>query len=171
MSPLCVSDPPPGGLIGCSPPHAPLEGSFHVWPWGSLDNFPRGLSHATPLERCCVTVHDPSPAHDGGSCHPDRGFPPYGGRCGGTCPPRLGPAVVVKRRRWKRTRPWLIAEMEVLSGPTLTPAPDASSSALTAGPVLTMAPASSKTAAAATVAATETEFAAASGDFRHCQLR
>ena len=69
VSPLCVSDPPQGGPIGCSPPHAPPEGSFHVWPWGSLDTHPRGLSHATPLGGCCVTGHDPSPAHAGGSCH------------------------------------------------------------------------------------------------------
>jgi len=34
---------------------------------------PRGLSHATPLVGCCVTVHDPSPAHAGGSCHPCQG--------------------------------------------------------------------------------------------------
>ena len=70
VSPLRVSDPPQGGPIGCSPPHAPLEGSFHVWPWGSLDTPPRGLSHATPLGGCCLTVRDPSPAHAGGSCHP-----------------------------------------------------------------------------------------------------
>jgi len=76
--PLCVSDPPQGGLIGCSPPHAPLEGSFHVWPWGSLDTPPRGLSHAIPLGGCCVTVHDPSPAHAGGSCHPCQGVSPTG---------------------------------------------------------------------------------------------
>jgi len=61
---------PQAGPIGCSPPHAPLEGSFHVWPWGSLDTLPRGPSHATALGGCCVTGHDPSPAHAGGSCHP-----------------------------------------------------------------------------------------------------
>jgi len=66
----CVCQTPQVGPIGCSPPHAPLEGSFHVWPWGSLDTHPRGLSHATPLGGCCVTGHDPSPAHAGGSCHP-----------------------------------------------------------------------------------------------------
>jgi len=71
----CVR-PPQGGPIGCSPPHAPLEGSFHVWPWGSLDTPPRGLPHATPLGGCCVTVHDPSPAHAGGSCHPCQGVYP-----------------------------------------------------------------------------------------------
>jgi len=38
--------------------------------WGSLDTRPRGLSHATPLGGCCVTGHDPSLAHAGGSCHP-----------------------------------------------------------------------------------------------------
>jgi len=65
VSPLCVSDP----SRGCSPPHAPLEGSFHVWPWGSLDNRPRGLSHDTPLGGCYVTCQDPSPAHAVGSCH------------------------------------------------------------------------------------------------------
>jgi len=41
---------------------------------------PRGLSHATPLGGCCVTVHDPSPAHAGGSCHPCQGVSPTGGR-------------------------------------------------------------------------------------------
>jgi len=70
----CVSlvfvRPPQGRPIGCSPPHAPLERSFHVWPWGSLDTRPRGLSHATPLGGCCVTGHDTSPDHAGGSCHP-----------------------------------------------------------------------------------------------------
>jgi len=69
VSPLCVSD-PSEGPIGCFPPHAPLEGSFHMWPWGSLDTRQRGLSHATPLGGCYVTGHDPSPAHAGGSCHP-----------------------------------------------------------------------------------------------------
>jgi len=69
VSLVCVR-PLQGGPIGCSPPHAPLEGSFHVWPWGSLDNRPRGLSHATPLGGCYVTGQDPSPAHAGGSCHP-----------------------------------------------------------------------------------------------------
>jgi len=76
VPPLRVPDPPRGGPIGCSPPHAPLEGSFHVWPWGSLDTPPRGLSHATPLGGCCVTVHDPSPAHAGGSCLPCQGVSP-----------------------------------------------------------------------------------------------
>ena len=75
VSLACVR-PPQGGPIRCSPPHAPLEGSFHVWPWGSLDTPPRGLSHATPLGGSCVTVHDPSPAHAGGSCHPCQGVSP-----------------------------------------------------------------------------------------------
>ena len=75
VSLACVR-PPQGGPIGCSPPHAPLEGTSHVWPWGSLDTPPRGLSHATPLGGCCVTVLDPSPAHAGGSCHPCRGVSP-----------------------------------------------------------------------------------------------
>ena len=70
VSPLCVSDPAQGGPVGCRPPHAPLVGSLHVWPWGSLHTPPRGLFHATPLGGCGVTVHDPSPAHAGGSCHP-----------------------------------------------------------------------------------------------------
>jgi len=48
-----------------------------VWPWGSLDTPPRGLSHATPLGGCCVTVHDPSPAHAGGSCLPFQGGFPH----------------------------------------------------------------------------------------------
>jgi len=73
---LACARPPQRGPIGCSTPHAPLEGSFHVWPWGSLDTPPRGLSHATPLGGCCVTVHDPSPAHAGGSCHPCQGVFP-----------------------------------------------------------------------------------------------
>ena len=47
-----------------------------MWPWGSLDTPPRGLSHATPLGGCCVTVHDPSPAHAGGSCLPCQGGSP-----------------------------------------------------------------------------------------------
>jgi len=76
VSLVCVR-PPQGRPIGCLPPHAPLEGSFHVCPWGSLDIPPRGLSHATPLGGCCVTVHDPSPAHAGGRVTPDRGFPPH----------------------------------------------------------------------------------------------
>ena len=78
MPPLRVPDPPEGGPIGCSTPHAPLEGSFHGWPWGSLDTPPRGLSHATPLGGCCVTAHDPSPAHAGGSCLPCQGVSPTG---------------------------------------------------------------------------------------------
>ena len=69
VSLVCVR-PPQGGPIGCSPPHASLEGPFHVWPWGSLENPPRGLSRATPLGGCCITVYAPSPAHAGGSCHP-----------------------------------------------------------------------------------------------------
>ena len=47
-----------------------------MWPWGSLDTPPRGLSHATPLGGCCVTVYDPSPAHAGGSCLPCQGVSP-----------------------------------------------------------------------------------------------
>ena len=73
---LACARPPQGGPIGCSTPHAPLEGSFHVWPGGSLDTPPRGLSHATPLGGCCVTVHDPSPAQAGGSCLPCQGVSP-----------------------------------------------------------------------------------------------
>jgi len=83
---LACARPPQGGPIGCSPPHAPLEGSFHVRPWGSLDTPPRGLSHATPLGACCVTVHDPSPAHAGGSFHPCQGVSP-------TYPPPEGPRL------------------------------------------------------------------------------
>jgi len=74
VSVVCVR-PPQGGPIGCFPPHAPLEGSFHVWPWGYLDPRPRGLSQATPVGGCCVPGHDPSPAHAGGCVTPDRGFP------------------------------------------------------------------------------------------------
>jgi len=74
---LACARPPQGGPIGRSTPHAPLEGSFHVWPWGSLDTPPRGLSHATPLGGCCVTVRDPSPAHAGGSCLPCQGGFPH----------------------------------------------------------------------------------------------
>ena len=73
---LACARPPQGGPIGCFPPHAPLEGSFQVWRWSSLDTAPRGLSHATPLGGCCVTVHDPSPAHAGGSCLPCQGVSP-----------------------------------------------------------------------------------------------
>jgi len=73
---LACARPPQGGPIGCSTPHAPLEGSFHVWPWGSLDTPPTGVSHATPLGGRCVTVHDPSPAHAGGSCLPCQGVSP-----------------------------------------------------------------------------------------------
>ena len=40
---LACARPPQGGPIGCSPPHAPLEGSFHVRPWGSLDTPPKGV--------------------------------------------------------------------------------------------------------------------------------
>jgi len=59
-----------------------------VWPWGSLDTPPRGLSHATPLGGCCVTVHDPSPAHAGGSCHPCQGVSPTSVAM--STPPTLG---------------------------------------------------------------------------------
>jgi len=69
VSLVCVR-PLQGGPIGGSPPHAPLEGSFHVWPWGSLDTCPRGLSHATSVGGCYVNGHDLSPAHADGSCHP-----------------------------------------------------------------------------------------------------
>jgi len=48
-----------------------------VWPWGSLDTRPMGLSHATPQGGCYVTGHDPSPAHAGGRVTRDRGFPPH----------------------------------------------------------------------------------------------
>jgi len=58
------------------PPHAPLEGSFHVWPWGPLDTRPRGLSHATPPGGCCVTGHDRPRLMPGSRVTPDRGFPP-----------------------------------------------------------------------------------------------
>jgi len=68
------------GPMGCSPPHAPLEGSFHVWPGGSLDTRPRGLSHTTPLGGRCVRGHDASPAHARGRVTPDRGFLPQAGR-------------------------------------------------------------------------------------------
>jgi len=70
VSPLWRVRPPQGGPIGCSPPQAPLAGSFHAWLWGSLDTRPRGLSRATPLGGCYLPGHDPSPAHAGGSCHP-----------------------------------------------------------------------------------------------------
>jgi len=66
-----------GGRIGCSSPRAPLEGSFRVWPSGTLDTCPAGPSHATPLGGCYVTGHDASPAHAGGRVTPDRGFPPH----------------------------------------------------------------------------------------------
>jgi len=75
VSLVCVR-PLQGIPIGCSPPHAPLEGSFHAWPWGSLEARPRGLSHATPRAGCYVTGHDPSPAHAGGVVSPlTGGFP------------------------------------------------------------------------------------------------
>jgi len=45
---ICVCQTPPGGLVGCSSPCAPLEGSTRVWPWGSQDTQRRGLSHAPP---------------------------------------------------------------------------------------------------------------------------
>jgi len=61
--------------LACARP--PQGGPFHVWPWGSLDTPPKGLSHATPLGGCCVTVHDPSPAHAGGSCLPCQGGFPH----------------------------------------------------------------------------------------------
>jgi len=51
VSLVCIRS-PQGGPIGCSPPHAPLERSFHEWTWGSLDARRRGLSHATPLGGC-----------------------------------------------------------------------------------------------------------------------
>jgi len=75
VSLVCVR-PLQGAPIGCSSPRAPLEGSSHAWPWGSLNTRPRGLSHATPLGGCCMTGHDPSPAHTGGRVTPDRGLPP-----------------------------------------------------------------------------------------------
>ena len=59
-----------GGPIGCSSPRTPLEGSFRVWLWSSLDTCPKGLSHALPLGGCFVSGHDPSPAHALGPCHP-----------------------------------------------------------------------------------------------------
>jgi len=65
-----------GGPIQCSSPRAPLEGSFRVWPSGSLDTRSKGLCHTTPLGGCYETGHDPSPAHAGGRVTPDRGFPP-----------------------------------------------------------------------------------------------
>ena len=65
------------GPIECSLPRAPLEGSFHVWPWGSLDNLPRKQSHATPPGGCYVTGHDPFPSHAGGRVTPDRGLSPH----------------------------------------------------------------------------------------------
>jgi len=83
VSLVCVR-PPQGGPIGCLPPHDPLEGLLHVWPWGSLDTRPRGLSHATPLGGCYMTGHDPSLAHAGWSCHPWQGVSP-------TYPPPQGP--------------------------------------------------------------------------------
>lgn len=73
-----------GGPIGCSSPRAPLERSSRVWPWGSLDTRPRGLSHATPLGGCYVSGHDPSPAHAGGRFTPDRWLPPPRAGCGRT---------------------------------------------------------------------------------------
>jgi len=48
-----------------------------VWPSGSLDTRPKGMSHATPLEGYYVTGQDRSPAHAGGRVTPDRGFPPH----------------------------------------------------------------------------------------------
>jgi len=76
VSLVCVR-PLQGGPIVSSSRRAPLEGSFHVWPWGSLDTRPRRLSHITPLGGCYGTGHDPSPAHAGGRVTPVRGFPPH----------------------------------------------------------------------------------------------
>ena len=49
---------------------------LRVRPSGSLDTRPRGLSHATPLEGCYMSGHDPSPAYARGRVTPDRRFPP-----------------------------------------------------------------------------------------------
>ena len=107
MSPLCVSDPPQGGPIGYSPPHARLEGSFHEWPWGSLDTPPRGLSHATPPRGVLRDWSRPVPGSCRGVVSPlTGGFPHKAHPTGHTrtaCPPRTfttrlvaaRPAVVV----------------------------------------------------------------------------
>ena len=64
VSPSRVSDPFQGGPIGCSPPHAPLEGSFHVWPWGSLDTPPKGVVPRYPPRGVLRDCSRPVP----GSC-------------------------------------------------------------------------------------------------------
>jgi len=79
VCPLCVCQTSPGGLIGCSSPRASLEGSSRVWPSGSLNISPRGLSRATPLGTCYVTGRDPSPAHAWGRVTPVSGFLPQAG--------------------------------------------------------------------------------------------
>ena len=62
-----------------------------MWPWGSLDTRPRGLSHGTPLGGCYVTGHDPSPAHSGGRVTPYKGSPPQGRRAAPAAVGALGP--------------------------------------------------------------------------------
>ena len=76
MSPLCVSDPPQAGPIGCSPPHAPPEGSFHVWPWGSLDTPPKGVVPRYPPRGVLRDCSRPVPGSCRGVASPlTGGFP------------------------------------------------------------------------------------------------
>jgi len=72
---LCQA--PLGDPIGYSSPHDPQEGSFRVWPSGSLDTRTRGVSHANPLGGCYVVVSGTSTAHAGVGVAPDREIPPH----------------------------------------------------------------------------------------------
>jgi len=54
---VCVR-PPQGGPIGCFPPHAPLEGSFHVWPC-AVGFVPKSTTRAlSPPDRSFLLVDE-----------------------------------------------------------------------------------------------------------------
>jgi len=73
---LACARPPQGGPIGCSPPHAPLEGSFHVWPWGSLDTPPKGVVPRYPPRGVLRDCSRPVPGSCWGVVSPlSGGFP------------------------------------------------------------------------------------------------
>jgi len=59
-----------GAPIGCSSPRASIEGSFRVWPSGSLHSRPRGVVPRYPPRGMLREWSRPVPGSCRGPCHP-----------------------------------------------------------------------------------------------------
>jgi len=129
---LACGRPPQGAPIGCSPPHAPLEGSFHVRPWGSLDTPSKWVVPRYPPRGVLRDCSRPVPGScRGGRVTPVRGFPPQRGllTVGRSSPPPfdetncaldyespLGFAVILSSR-WAEAGLWVDFRGSSFDGP------------------------------------------------------